>query len=413
MKDDPRLGLPSASAALENELCPGRWRLQREFDALSEGVEIEEEQDGAHGDLDRDAEAGKRIHRIYAGEPCPEATEAERQRARQAMEVDTRIHEQWASTFDGKPYQPIVTMREHRWWLKDEAGNPIYSGQTDLVKIRGDAGGPVDILVGDLKGLWGQKDAADLNKQLHHYIALIAASITDLGYTELASAAAYLNQPAVTMKPALVPFDRDDIGALLLEMQIDLAAMMDPDAPRAPGPIQCHRCRAKLICPEFIAAIDEPTLPIVDLRSPLPIPDKETLKAKVELLSGPALAKILPWLPVFDNMVALTKSEAKRRLRADPASVPGWHLKKNSSRSKIVDLQKIWNRLVAQYELSAEEFLKLCSITKENCENIIREKSGLKGQKLDAKVSVVLDGCTMPIKVSDSLEEGPPLLTEP
>lgn len=408
-KEDPRLGLPSGSSALEDSLCPGRWRAQKEFLAMAEGdLELEEEDahDGPPDDMDRDAEAGKRIHKLYAGETCPEATEPEQRRAMQALEVDTKMHGLWAEFFKDEPEAPIQAMREHRWWLKDLNGEPIYSGQTDLVKIRGKAGGIADILVADLKGLWGYHDSAVQNMQLRRYIALINANIPEMGFASLRSASAYLNQPAKTLKPVLVQFDSDDIETATFQMHLDIAAMMDENAPRTAGPVQCHHCKAKLLCAEYQESIAQ--LPV-----PLPIgtaevPTKENLTDTIAKLPGSALAALLPWLPALINTADLAKAEAKRRLRKDALSVPGYRLKKNASRSKVVDLLKLWNRLSSQYNLSAEEFVKLCTITKGNVEQVTRDKSGLKGKALDAKITAVLEGCTMPIPVSDSLEEGTP-----
>lgn len=408
MSDDPRLGLPSGSSALQDQLCPGRWRAQKEFDALT-GGQIEEEQEPEKNgeDMDHDAEAGKRIHKIYAGEVCEAATERERERARQALQVDTEMHEKWAANFNGLPFAPITALREHRWWLHNENGEPLYSGQTDLVKFRGKVGEEVDILVADLKGLWGHHDDALLNQQLRRYIALIDANIQGMGYTVLRSAAAYLNQPAVTMRPQLALYEREDIDTAVMQMHLDIAAMMDPEAPRVAGPVQCHHCRAKLVCEEFIQERQELPLALPVEMSVDP-PRKEVLAAALNKLPGEKLAQIIPWLPTFEHLVALAKSETKRRLRQDPLSVPGFRLKKNSPRSKVVDLLKVWDRLTSAYALTAEEFLALCSITKQNCEDVIREKSGLKGKGLDEKVKIILDGATMAIPVSDSIEEGEP-----
>jgi hypothetical protein len=398
---DPRLGMPSGSNALYDSLCFGRWRLQHDFAEL----EVEEDQ-GNGDDLDSDAEAGKRIHKLYAGETVPNAVERERQRAEQALAVDTKMHGQWADVFKCEPEVPIVTLREHRWWLKDDSGKPVYSGQTDMVKFRGKPKGVADILVADLKGLWGHHDPASQNMQIQRYIALIAVDIQSMGYSEVRSACAYLNQPAKTMTPAMVQYDREDIDNAIFQMQLDVAAIMDPDAPRTAGPVQCHRCRAKLLCAEYQEFI-------ASLPAPIPLngtpPDKAALTQTLSKLTGDRLASIIPWLPSLDNMVSLAKAEAKRRLRADPKSVPGYRLKKNAPRSKVTDLMLLWNRLSAKYpNITAAEFIALCSVTLGNVEAVTRDKSGLKGKALDETVKGILEGCTMPIMINDSLEEGEP-----
>lgn len=411
--DDPRLGLPSGSSALEDSLCPGRWRLQQTFKEMTQGEDLEVDEDDSNGgppdDIDRDANAGKRIHKLYAGEECPEATEPERRRASQALAVDTEMHNKWAEYFRADPEAPIQAMREFRWWLNDESGQPIYSGQTDLVKIRGHAGGEADILVGDLKGLWGYHDSAVLNQQIRRYIALVAVNITEMGFTGIRSAAAYLNQPAKTLHPVLAAYEREDIEAAVFQMHMDIAAMMDENAERHPGPVQCHHCLGKLICAEYQESLSELPMP-VPIGTPAEIPTKERITEVMAKLPGQSLAHLIPWFPALENTVALAKAEAKRRLRKDPLSIPGYRLKKNSPRHKVVDLVKLWQRLNKEYDIDAEEFVKLCAITKQNVEQIARDKSGLKGQALDSKLKALLDGCTMPTPVSDSLEEGTPEL---
>lgn len=403
---DPRLGLPSGSSALQDSLCPGRWRAQKDFESLA----MEEVENDPRGDdIDSDAAAGRRIHALYAGEVVPEATEQERRRAEQALAVDTKMHNDWAAFFRYDPDLPIVTVREHRWWLKAEDGKPIYSGQTDMVKIRGKPGDVAHILVADLKGLWGHHDPAAQNMQIRRYIALIAASIQDIGYSEVRSAAAYLNQPAVTMNPQMVQYDGNDIAEAVMQMQLDVAAILDPDAPRTAGPVQCHHCKAKLFCEQYQESISGLPVPMPLNGTPLA---KEAIADTVAKLSGERLAAIIPWLPSLDNMVSLAKAEAKRRLRADPKSVPGYRLKKNAPRSKVTDIMELWNRLASKYQITAQEFVSLCSVTRTNVEQVTREKSGLKGKALDAQIKTLLEGCTMPIPVSDPLEEGEPELLE-
>lgn len=407
--DDPRLGLPSGSAALENSMCLGRHNAQKLWVTLTEGDP--EETDGSQedskpsDDMDRDAAAGIRIHKLYAGEAVTEAKEAERNRAAQALEVDTKIHQTWVDFFKAEPEEQIVAVRERRWWMKDDSGQPIYSGQTDLLKIRGHANGQADILIGDLKGLWGYHDDATLNLQLRHYIGLVASGIGELGYIGVRSAACYLNQPAITMSPKLALFDHDDVEQTVQEVFLHAMAVNDPDASRTAGPIQCHRCQAKLICQEYQDYVQ--TLPVIvaPFRPEQPVPVKAVIEHQVTSLTGEKLAELLPWLPAMDNVVALAKAEAKRRLKKDPESVPGWQLKPNRPRSKITDLIEVYNRLSRQYNVKPSDFVKVCSISGENLEEITRAASGLKGKALAEKVRQLKDGCFIPIPVSDSLEE--------
>lgn len=408
-KEDPRLGLPSGSAALENSMCLGRHNAQKLWLTLTDGQPEDAEEDpqipGQAEDMDRDAAAGIRIHKLYAGEVVPEAKEAERNRAVKAQEVDSKIHQTWVDFFKAEPEEQIVTVRERRWWMKDDNGQPMYSGQTDLLKIRGHANGQADILIGDLKGLHGYHDDATINLQIRHYIGLVASSIGELGYIGVRSAACYLNQPAVTMSPKLALFDHDDVEQTIQEVFLHAMAVNDPDAARTAGPIQCHRCRAKLMCQEYQDFVATLPVTVAPSEPDQAVPVKAVIEHQVTSLTKEKLAELLPWLPALDNVVALAKSEAKRRLKKDPESVPGWRLKPNSPRSKITDIIEVYNRLAKQYNVKPSEFVKVCSISGVNLEEITRTASGLKGKALAEKFRQLKEGCFMPIQVSDSLEQ--------
>lgn len=385
--------------------------MQQQWDASSPAPEPEpeDEQPCEPEDLDHDREAGRRIHLMYAGKECPEASSAERERAEKARRVDESQYTFWVSEWDLEPLGTVQEMRETRWWLFRD-GKEIYSGQTDVVWIRGEIGGPADILVGDLKGLWGHHDAAPINMQLRRYVALIAANMESLGYTELRSAVTYLNQPAITMNPKPARFTADDIAQAVLEMWADVEAMSDPNAKRVAGSVQCKRCRAKLVCPEYQQVqtrISNALIPSVTAVTEEP-PKTKVLEASVKLLAGEQLSKLLAWADALEDAVKLAKAEAKKRLRWNEDSVPGWRLRPNPNRSKVDDVTKVFTRFNQEYGVSADEFTKLCSITKKNCEQLLRDKTKLKGSELEELLGTVLEGATAAIHVVSSLEKVKP-----
>lgn len=397
---DERHGLPSASSALADSLCPGRWRAQKEWDEQVGAVIDLEEDAGSTDDLDKDAEAGKRIHRLYAGEEVSEATEPERKRAQLALTVDQEMFRRWSGGFGFD--EPIQCLPEYRWWLKDGDGQELYSGQTDKIWVRGKANGPCDVLLADLKGLWGYHDPAALNVQIRRYAALIAATIADLGYTEVRTIAAYLNQPAVSTKPQVALFEKEELAAAVADMWSDVCLMLDPEAPRNPGHVQCHHCRAKLICEPFQTYV--PALPVVPHPS-AEIPIKPVIEHKVALLSNGKLEELMSWKDALSNLVDMVESEAKRRLRQDPESFGGrWFLRMNPAREKISDVMTVWQRLSTSFaDLTAQEFVKKCSVTKKAVEEILREKGGMKGKSLETKLELVLEGATSSTVVSPTL----------
>lgn len=398
---DERMGLPSGSSALEDSLCHGRFQLQKQWDEFSPEPEPSEDDHGNPEDIDSDREAGRRIHLLYAGKECPEASLAEVDRAQKARRVDEAMKAKWLAQFDTEPIGKIEELRETRWWLRDELGRAQYSGQTDVVWIRKSMEGFVDVLVGDLKGLWGKHDPAPLNMQIRRYIALIAMQEE---FREIRSASAYLNQPVRTMMPVLTTYDEDAIAQAVLEMASEVAQITDPNAKRTAGALQCHHCRAKLICPEFQNA-ESSIMKAIAVPVASGPPSKQDIEMGMRSLSGENLARFLAWRPALRDACDLAESEAKRRLRVNEDSVPGWRLWPNSPRAKIDDVNKIYTRCAEQFQIDGKEFSALCSITKVNLIGLVREKSGLKGEALDMKVKEILDGATHEIKVSPSLEK--------
>lgn len=367
--------------------------------------ELLDDGDKSETDLEKDAEAGRRIHRLYSGVEDPEATQAERDRAEQGRQIDLKMKQQWLGFFECEPEAQITELREHRWWLKDESGKDVYSGQSDVAWIRGNFGEDADILVGDLKGLWGEHDPAPINVQIRRYIALIAVNLKDMGFSGVRSAMAYLNQPAVTLNPVPVQFDQPDIAKAIVEMWEDLYAMMDENAERTPGPRQCGKCRGKLICPEFQSEVG--VLPVIQESIPIDKvpPEKEEITKSVAALDGPRLARVVEWSAALRNLADAAKAEAKKRLGKDPASVPGWSLKPNSPREKIENLVELWGLLSKRFALKPESFVQACTISKEAVEKILRERTNMKGQALEALQKEILEGLCVKRPVASSLNK--------
>lgn len=402
---DPRLGLPSGSSALEDSLCKGRFHAQKAWAALSGETDVQDNdiEPDVTTELDADAEAGKRVHLIYSGEPCPAATHAEHERAQTALSIDLKKRNEWLNSFPPEEeYDPIESLREYRWWLKNpDTGEKIYSGQTDAVWFRGKKGGPCHILVADLKGLWGSHDPAKSNRQIRRYIALIASCIQEVGYTEVLSAAAYLNQPAVNKDPEMVLYTAEHIFEAVLEMQMEIPEILDPNAPRSVGPVQCGRCRGKMICEEWLEHTKN--IPVVPANVD-PIPAKEQIATRVEMMTDDDLQRALPWRPALANFLDMLEAEAKRRLRKDPNCMPLFYLKPNPNRSKVSDAKKVFTRLNSEFGVSGDEFCEISSVTKEGCEGLIRKHSPLVGKALEAKLKDLFDGATTPIPVAASLK---------
>src|SRR5690348_10763899 len=121
MVDQERLGLPSASSALYDSLCYGRHHAQLAWDNVCSANEpAEDEFDDSVPEIDRDIEAGKRIHLLYAGNEIPGAKPAETDRVARAKQIDRTMFEKWMANLGYEPLAPLKTLRETRWWYYDE-----------------------------------------------------------------------------------------------------------------------------------------------------------------------------------------------------------------------------------------------------------------------------------------------------
>lgn len=371
MPSDPRRGLPSASSAAADFLCPGRHLAQR-------GLADAESSAAAFGNA---------VHAALAGQTDAEALTSEQRRVFDgAQAVERAVLSDWASLL-GVPVDSLPEpKRELRLWAFDPELHPTNSGQVDVLWRYGDRG-----LILDYKSLYGAVAESPHNLQLRD-LAVLAADNFDLAEVCVA-----IVQPMVRDRAALTRYDLEALRQADTEMRARVARSMDAASSRCPGAIQCQWCRAKTRCPEALALVaDTANMGLAP-----------AIAGAVAQLSPAALAGYLDRLPVVEAVAEALRREARGRLQSDPDALAGRYvLRPNAPREKIVLPRVVFERFL---RLGGTEigFLECVSLGKGALEDLVRLLTGRRGEKLDAAMAELLAGATEPQPVAPSLVKGP------
>lgn len=358
---DERLSLPSASSRARDSRCPGALNLIRSL--IEAGVSLD--------DGNRPwTESGTRIHAAVAGEEIDLEHEEESARETVAARL-ARLRKDLAVPDDA------VEIIEQRFWLRLGL-KKIASGQPDLVWVFGNTA-----VIPDIKTGWLNAEREDSNPQLRAYAVLIALNAPGIERVIVALAQAH------GAKPQPVEYNKATLDAAELEWRAEILECNNPDAPRIAGPVQCKYCAAKLHCDKARAVVGEVAALTIHEQG-LTVTNEEI----VALLDRCGHAK---------RMIGEIEAEAKRRLAADPACLPGWKLAEGKTAHPITDLVTVFNRCLTK-GITAEQFTAGCSITKKNLTAALKTATSTKGKALDATVKEVLEGCTGEKKAAFSLE---------
>lgn len=398
--EDPRMGLPSASSAREDYLCPGRYRAQQEW-----GV----------ADDSSAAEAGTRMHKLYAGDQSIEATSFERNRVEYARVIDEAMQRKWRDWLEEsgnvtKPeklslYGPTYHFR-WKWKIGDQM---MFSGETDRIMMAEETLESTNmtrvtrthVLLTDFKSLFGEHDPADINFQIRRYVGLMG-----LETPSVMTVTAYINQPSMKGLPAATLFERGHIVQAMEELRVSVLKMFHPKAPRIPGNIQCTHCKAKLSCPEY-QKVMKTTDVLVRGDNGEPATTAQ-MAGRLTGISNGHLEKILPWVQALESFRGLAWKEAKERLKAkNDAFGYRWFLEPNE-RDEITDLSLVLANLTDGLKgLTVKEFLGACSISKEKLANLIRSHTNLKGKGLNDAVQEACAGAIKTKELEPALKKAP------
>jgi hypothetical protein len=305
-----------------------------------------------------------------------ELTDDEKEVAERLTERRSRIVSEWAGT-DHPIHRYVETQ------LSVDCDGFTISGRPDVYFIQGDSA-----LVVDEKSLaWGDHEPSASNLQLRTYACLVHSQHPDVQNVTVA-----LNQDGHAIQTC--KYWIEDLIRAHWEIREYCRKALVPDAKLQPGEKQCRWCRARVICPALNA--DREALEVADVLGPV-----ET-QAMVGGFPGDVLANMLVMCKPVEFHIEALRDEARRRLEADPDSVPGWMLKPGAAKRIVSDLGTVTARLEA-IGCGWPEITAACSIPLKNVESLVRGATGEKGRGLKSATDAILDGCTESKETAPSL----------
>jgi hypothetical protein len=234
--NDPRLGLSSASSFALDALCPGRNELLQELTNVTEPT-------------DEDAERGTRLHAAWEKDDPSGLDAADTEIYERGQKLCAQVVAEWE-----QGVKSIEGKREERFYLHDEAGNLVASGQADRHYRAGNVG-----LVIDFKSLWCRSLApAEVNWQARLLSVLLARE-----YGLIQVRFAFLK--AMFSQSDIVDYTLDDLKRAEWSCQQVLWEQRQQGAQRRAGP-HCRRCKAATACPEAAAWVMLPSTQINAVR---------------------------------------------------------------------------------------------------------------------------------------------------
>lgn len=271
---------------------------------------------------------------------------------------------------------------EKRYWAKWPDGLQ-HSGQLDRVHRKGSRA-----LIIECKSLVGEIPESPKNMQLRDQAALF-----DIGNALLTEVGVAVIQPLATHSPELCIYNREHLMRAREEMYKRVAASNQPNAPRTASAIQCKFCKFKPQCPEYQAWAGS-QLPVAKSLVDVPMASW-TPDQRKQFADGFDSAQ--KWLNnAWDFLEQLAK--------ADPNAVPGYIMKPNTPRAKIVNLQSVFDR-AAKHGVPLADFLKSASISKEALTEMTRTASKLKGKGLTAAIVEIIGSDVEKSEVKASLKK--------
>jgi Protein of unknown function (DUF2800) len=343
--EDPRMGMPSASALERLALCPGSFNLERMLPPAPE---------------DPDAASGTKIHAALAGstEALAALDDIEQETYERSFSLVEKI---LAKTLP--PNQKPNVYAELREVLCHE-GRPIMSGKVDLLVVT-----PYNGTVIDFKTGRGEHTEAPSNLQLRSQ-AVIMAEIFNLRYVAVA-----LAQPWESMNPTVAIYNQEDLSKAKIEIVWIITRALEPDAPRIPGNKQCRFCRAKTSCPEALKWMESVSC---------------IVREDVGMLSPAELSYVLERAKLAKIIIKEIEARAKEIKKVSPELLPDWRLKPGKERRQLTNVAEAFRLLHEGVQLEPEEFLGCCDVGWGDLETAVKAKTGLSLAKTKDKINLLL-----------------------
>lgn len=332
---DPRQGLPSASAFGRLALCPGSFMMEKacpeeSSPAASEGTLL-------HAYMEQ----------LLTGEPWEGTplTAEQVELCERALRLLDGVKEMIERDNPGAVFHLVST--EQRVFYRNLFGTAYYSGQWDaLFEVYcPDAG---FMLVADWKFGRVEVDSAEANRQLEALVPLVAQKEQNDNVIHQGIYAAVI-QPRVAGPASVAFYDTEAIDQAEQRSLAVAKAAMAPDAPRYCSEEACRYCRAKAVCHEAAALVEQASLITTER-------DKWELFSPAEKVKAYRLAKTAKkWAAAVDY-----------RFEQDVAAglIPGFEMAPGHTSFTVTDPSGAFSALNAVFpdEVTAEAFAGCCKV---------------------------------------------------
>lgn len=332
---DPRQGLPSASAFGRLALCPGSFMMEKacpdeSSSAASEGTLL-------HAYMEQ----------LLTGEPWEGTplTAEQVELCERALRLLDGVKEMIERDNPGAAFHLVST--EERVFYRNLFGTAYYSGQWDAL-FQIDCPDDDFLLVVDWKFGRVEVDSAEANRQLEALVPLVAQKEqgSDIIYHGIYAA---ICQPRVAGPASVAFYDTEAIDQAEQRSLAVAKAAMAPDAPRYCSEEACRYCRAKAVCHEAAALVEQASLIATDR-------DKWELFSPAEKVQAYRLAKTAKkWAAAVDY-----------RFEQDVAAglIPGFEMAPGRTSFTVTDPSGAFSALNAEFpdEVTAEAFAGCCKV---------------------------------------------------
>ena len=347
--EDVRKGLPSASTFGRLALCPGSFTMEKSCpdessEAAAEGTLLHRymeylllKDDAAEEGMGFSWHEFLNSREYEVAELNHEQVELCERALRLLNGVKEKIFKDCPDAF----FSLIST--EERRFLSDWIEGGEYSGQWDALFRIG-----ADLLVLDWKFGRVEVDAAEANRQLEALVPLAAQKASKEGiiYTGIYAA---IIQPRVAGPASVAFYDTEAIDQAEQRSLAVAKAAMAPDAPRYCSEEACRYCRAKAVCHEAAALVEQASLITTER-------DKWELFSPAEKVKAYRLAKTAKkWAAAVDY-----------RFEQDVAAglIPGFEMAPGRTSFTVTDPSGAFSALNAVFpdEVTAEAFAGCCKV---------------------------------------------------
>ena len=385
---DPRRGVPSASAIGRIEACPASHQM-----ALLAG-----------DNSGKWSKYGDAIHEALATGDASKLDAAQFETFEMCNEQLEWMLSEWA----GDDEIMAIHRDSKRLGLTTIGGVVEVTDETtaklvntalaDVIALKfSKADQALHFFIADHKTLRGEVPEAADNPQLRNLAVLVAKRF------RCVAGRVCIIQPWAG-KPTLADFDQTSLvrATEWLHHILEVESNATPDDRKAGT--HCHYCPANSNCSTFRQLA---TSPVEAMTRFLPTDDKTAraaLFARAMELDADTLAGFVKHLRLVGWWSAAIEGAAKKRAESDVEFQRFYRLKPGSPREKIIDVQAVFTRS-CELGVAPANFSAACSITKTELKGLIAGATGLKGKALETKMAEVLQGATESKETAPQLEE--------